>query len=158
MELLFGKRRKRMKKELHKLKSLLDQERKKNEDEALERQELEIRMWRMEGELRAYQYREHRVKDHLKYEYWERLSPLYSMDVQELTGFVRLDTLFEDLENESWGVVEGYCIQCGKATQARYFSTKLEALRYIATKQILGISPIFETCKECYCRELQECA
>lgn len=158
MEFWFRKRTKRMKKELHTMKKLLEQERKKNGEEALERQELEIRLWRTENEVRNYQSKEHRIKDHLKYEYWERLSPLYSMDVQELTGFVRLDTLFEDLEDESWGVVEGYCIQCGKATQARYFSTKLEALRYIATKQILGIPPVFETCKECYRRELQECA
>lgn len=158
MDLFIGKKMKRIKKELQETKILLDKERKKSGEEALERQELEIRLWRMEGEVRNYQYRENRVKDHLKYEYWNRLSPLYTMDVPELECFVRLENLFHDTEGGRWGVVECYCIQCGKALQARYFDTELEALRYMAVKQILGISPVFDTCMECYQRELQECA
>lgn len=155
---MFGKKMKRMRKELLEAKLSLEAERKKNGEEALERQELEIRLWRMEGELRTYQYRERRVKDHLKYEYWNRISPLYAMQVHELEQSLRLDTLFHDRSQGKWGVVESYCIHCGKALGARYFETELEALRYLAVKQVLGISPDYETCKECYQKELKECA
>lgn len=57
-----------------------------------------------------------------------------------------------------WGVVECYCMQCGKALQARYFNSELEALQYVAVKQVLGIAPVFDTCIECCQEKLMECA
>lgn len=156
--MFFKKKWKRMRKELASAKNLLDEERQKNEEEAVERQELEIRLWRMEGELRNYQYREKRVRDNLKYEYWNRISPLFNMDEAELKKVVRLDNLFCDGERGDWGIVECYCMQCGRALQARYFPSELEVLRYAAIKQILGIAPGFDTCMECYQKNVKECA
>lgn len=157
MGLFTGSKTKRLAKELSETKKLLERERQKSETESRERQELEIRLWRMEGELRKYQYREKRIRDVLKYEFWKRLSPLYTMDEPELRRIVSLENLFEDPEGR-WGVVECYCLQCGKALQARYFDSALGALQYMGIKQVLGIAPAFDTCMECYQENIKECA
>ncbi len=45
-----------------------------------------------------------------------------------------------------------------KALQARYFNSALEALQYMAVKQVPGIAPVFDTCMECCQQKLMECA
>ena len=136
---------KKLKKELLNERKLLEQERKKSLEESSERQELEIRLWRAEGEIR-------------KYEYWNRIRPLYAMGMEDLKRSVRLDNLFLDKGSGKWGVVECYCLQCGNALQARYFDDELEALRYMALRQVLGIAPAFDTCMECYQKSMELCA
>lgn len=76
----------------------------------------------------------------------------------ELKHSVRLDNLFYDSEADRFGVVESYCLQCGKALQSRYFESELEALRYMAVRQVLGIAPAFDTCMECYQSSMEICA
>ncbi|MFR8171855.1 MAG: hypothetical protein ACLU9Q_13675 [Marvinbryantia sp.] len=149
---------KKLKKELLNERKLLEQERKKSLEESSERQELEIRLWRAEGEIRNYQYREKHIRDVLKYEYWNRIRPLYAMGMEDLKRSVRLDNLFLDKGSGKWGVVECYCLQCGNALQARYFDDELEALRYMALRQVLGIAPAFDTCMECYQKSMELCA
>lgn len=156
--MLFGIITKKLRKELHDTRKILEQEKQKGKEEAQERQELEIRLWKLEGELRTYQYREKRIRDVLKYEYWEKIRPLYRMEAADLKRSVRLENLFFDQDGKIWGVVEGYCLQCGKVLRASYFSQELEALRYLAMKQILGIAPAFDTCMECYQESLKACA
>lgn len=156
--MLFGIITKKLRKELHDTRKILEQEKQKGKEEAQERQELEIRIWKLEGELRTYQYREKRIRDVLKYEYWERICPLYKMEAAELKRSVRLENLFFDQDGKTWGVVECYCLQCGKVLRASYFSQEVEALRYLAMKQILGIAPAFDTCMECYQESLKACA
>lgn len=158
MGLFTGTKTRQLSKGLSETKKLLERERQKNAEESRERQELEIRLWRMEGEVRKYQYRETRVRDILKYEYWKRISPLYTMDEVDLKRIVRLENLFCDTEMRKYGVVECYCLQCGKALQARYFDNEREALQYMAIKQVLGIAPAFDTCMECYRQSVEECA
>lgn len=158
MGLFTGSKTKRLIKELSETKKLLEKERQKMEIEAGERQELEIRLWKTEGEIRQYQYREKRIRDILKYEFWKRISPLYTMNETDLRRIIRLDNLFDDEKAGKWGVVECYCLQCGKALQARYFKSELEALQYMAVKQVLGIAPEFDTCIECYQENVKECA
>lgn len=153
-----GSKTKRLAKELSEAKKLLEMERKKTETEAGERQELEIQLWKAEGEIRKYQHQRACVRDVLKYEFWKQISLLYTMDETDLERVVRLDNLFHDAASGKWGVVECYCMQCGKALQARYFNRELEALQYVAVKQVLGIAPVFDTCIECCQEKLMECA
>lgn len=158
MGFFIGSKAKRLEKELAETKKLLERARQKMEESSREQQELEISLWRMEGENRKYKYRENRVRDVLKYEYWKRISPLYTMDEADLKHMLRLDNLFYNNKTEQFGVVESYCLQCGKALQARYFKNELEALRYMAIKQVLWIAPIFDTCMECYQNSMESCA
>lgn len=158
MEFFIFRRMKQLRCELQNTKKLLDKERQKNEEEAREKQELDIKLWKLEGEIRKYQYRENKIRDVLKYEFWKRISPVYTMKEAELKLIVRLDNLFHDNGSNKWGVVECYCLQCGKALQARYFDTQLEALQYAAVKQAFGISTEFDTCMQCYQESMKECA
>lgn len=158
MGLFTGSKTKRIAKELSETRKLLEQERQRAEAEAGERQELEIQLWKAEGEIRKYQYQKKRIRDVLKYEFWKRISPLYTMDETDLKRIVRLDNLFDDREAGRWGVVECYCPQCGKALRARYFGNELEALQYMGVKQVLGIAPAFDTCMECYQKNVRESA
>lgn len=137
---------------------MLERTKQKLDESSKEQEELEIRLWKMEGEIRKHQYMEKRARDVLKYEYWKRLDPLYTMNEEELKHSVRLDNLFYDSETDRFGVVESYCLQCGKALQARYFESELEALRYMAVRQVLGIAPAFDTCMECYQSSMEICA
>lgn len=156
---MFGsEKKKKLIHELSETKKLLERERQRAEAESKEREDLEIELWKMESEIRKYQYRENRVRDVLKYEYWKRISPLYTMYEEDLKRIVSLEPLFSDRESEKWGVVECYCAQCGNALQARYFKRELEALRYLAVKQALGIAPGFDTCLECYQNRAETCA
>lgn len=156
--MFIGMRSKKWKKELQDVKKLLEKERQKSMEESRERQELEIHLWRAEGEIRNYQYREKHIQDVLKYEYWNRIRPLYAMGLEDLKHSVRLDNLFPDKDSGKWGVVECYCLQCGNVLQARYFDDELEALRYMAIRQVLGIAPAFDTCMECYQKGMELCA
>lgn len=149
---------KRLAKELSETKKLLEREKQKNETEMQERQELEIRLWKTEGEVRKYQYRETHIRDVLKYDYWKRLSLLYTMDEKDLKNIVHLDNIFAEPGRKTWGVVECYCMQCGKILKARYFKNEKEALMYLAVKQALGIAPDFDTCMDCYQESIKECA
>lgn len=158
MGLFTGSKTKRLAKELSETKKLLERERQRAEVEAGERQDLEIRLWRAEGEIRKYQYQEKRIRDVWKYEFWKQISLLYTMDETDLERVVRLDNLFHDAAAGKWGVVECYCVQCGKALQTRYFNSALEALQYMAVKQVLGIAPAFDTCMGCCQEKLMECA
>lgn len=158
MGLIWGKKLKQITKELQDSKRMLNQERTKREEEAREHQELEIRAWETERRLRQCQERERRIRDMFKYEYWKRISPLYSMELTDLRKSVRPDTLFYSQERKSWGVAVCYCYQCREVLEAQYFSSELEALRYMAIKQILGISPEFDTCMECYQNHMKACA
>lgn len=158
MRLFTGSKTKRLAKELSGVKKLLEMERKKTEAEAEERQELEIRLWKAESEIRKYRHQRAGVRDVLKYEFWKQISLLYTMDERDLKLAVRLDNLFHDAAVGKWGVVECYCLQCGKALQARYFNSELTALQYMAVKQVLGIAPVFDTCMECCQNKLTECA
>ncbi|WP_283684703.1 hypothetical protein [Parablautia sp. Marseille-Q6255] len=156
--MLLGIITKKLRKELHDTRKLLEREKQKGKEDAQERQELEIRIWKLESELRTYQYREKHIRDVLKYEYWERIRPLYIMGTADLKRSIRLENLFFDRDEKTWGVVESYCLQCGKVLRASYFSQELEALRYLAMKQMLGIAPAFDTCMECYQESLRACA
>lgn len=158
MGLFTGTKAKKLAKELTETKKQLERMRQEMEESIREQQELEISLWKMETEIRKYQHREKRAGEILKYEYWKRIAPLYTMNQEELKRIVRLDNLFYDSESDMFGVVESYCLQCGKALQARYFGQELEALRYMAVRQALGIAPAFDTCMECYRSSLEICA
>ena len=108
--MLLGIITKKLRKELHDTRKLLEREKQKGKEDAQERQELEIQIWKLESELRTYQYREKHIRDVLKYEYWERIRPLYVMGAADLKRSVRFENLFFDRDEKTWGVVESYCL------------------------------------------------
>lgn len=144
--------------EIREMKRQLGTERRRVVEESDARQKAEIQLWKRESELKGLNYRERKIKDVLKREYWEKLFPVFFMEEQELRMVVRKDLISHDKVWNCWNVIEGYCVICGNVTEYRTFKTEKDALRYAACRQALGIAPIFTTCDQCYYNQLIECA
>ena len=151
-------KRKRLEKELTETKKLLREEKRKASDLTEENQKAEILLWRQENKQKELDFRKHRVRDQLKHEFWEKISPVFFLEGKKLRTACEQGSVYYKSSTGQWVAVDSYCVICGNEVETKTFHEESDALRYAAIRQMLGIPSQYTTCPRCYQNYLDECA
>ena len=148
----------RLEKELAETKKQLWAERMKVAETAEELQKTEFALWEREKELKELDFRRHCVKDKLRHELWEKISPIFFMEGKKLRTACEQGSVYYKSEIGQWVAVDSYCVLCSDEIEIKKFDQEPDALRYAAIRQMFNIPPQYTTCPKCYQNYLNECA